>query len=420
MKKSNSILEKILLKIRYRNIVISISHSNYKVVTAGTEKVLCEEQEILFQNGISYIHFFPKLYSFNSPIDDNTQYLGMTIDAEFIDYFNINQLKAILYILKKLNIKFLGINIHHTLGIDMSILDKLISNISDNIKFFLHDYYSVCPQINFLKNDKKYCGNMPKSKCLDCVYGKKIEEHINKFRCFFHKYDITFVAPSQIAKELWVKTYGELSHKVRIVPHQVFKGTYRKNNISDDKIRLAYVGYQAIHKGWDMWKFITENIDTDKYELYHLGKCSEKIKNVNNIKVSFHKGGRDAMIKTIRNNNIDIVFLWSIWPETYSYTYFESYAAGAFVITNSCSGNIADQVIKNQNGIILANKHSIRRFLADSDSVVKLLKKNANMKFPLILDTNVELLDEIINLVCKKNEKFSFNKHDLINTLNKL
>jgi hypothetical protein len=422
METENSSLEKILSKIRYRNVVISVSHSNYKIQLGGTEKVLCEEQKILYENGISYIHFFPKISWFNGKIDNDQRYLGMSIDSEFLGYYNVHQLRLILYILEKLNVKFLGINIHHTLGINIDILDKLIDGISKNIKFFLHDYYSVCPQYNLLKNGSIYCGNMPEGedKCLDCVYWDKRKETLRSFKPFFEKYNMTFIAPSQIAKEIWVKTYKSQNEKVRVIPHQVVKYYYRKSDLRDNKIKLAYVGYQSIHKGWQMWKFVTENIDTDNYELYHLGGCSEQLENVNNINVSFHESGRDAMIKCIKDNKIDIVLLWSIWPETYSYTYFESYAAGAFVITNNISGNICEKVRKNENGIVFENINDVLKFLSDKENVIQHLKESNSLDFPLILESNTELLDELKNLVYEKNEKFKFYKEDLLSIINEI
>ena len=44
---------------------------------------------------------------------------------------------------------------------------------------------------------------------------------------------------------------------------------------------------------------------------------------------------------------IDIAFLWSICPETFSFTLYESLAAGCYVITNPASGNIQDVIKKD-------------------------------------------------------------------------
>ena len=65
------------------------------------------------------------------------------------------------------------------------------------------------------------------------------------------------------------------------------------------------------------------------------------------------------MVNAIKKNDIDIVFLWSPWPETYSYTFFESYISGANVITCKDSGNIAYQVQKLKCGKVFNNEKDL-------------------------------------------------------------
>ena len=44
------------------------------------------------------------------------------------------------------------------------------------------------------------------------------------------------------------------------------------------------------------------------------------------------------MLNALRQNNVDVAILWSLCKETYSYTYFECYAANVFVVTDENSG----------------------------------------------------------------------------------
>ena len=82
------------------------------------------------------------------------------------------------------------------------------------------------------------------------------------------------------------------------------------------------------------------------------------------------------MVVELMKNSIDISFLWSIWPETYSYTYYESFAAGSFVITNNLSGNIADQVRNNKNGIVLEDYSELIDLLSNEDYLSYLVENN--------------------------------------------
>ena len=103
----------------------------------------------------------------------------------------------------------------------------------------------------------------------------------------------------------------------------------------------------------------------DKYEFYCLGENDEIIPGIEYRDVSFIEDGEMAMENALVSNSIDISFLWSIWPETYSYTYYESFPAGTFVITNKMSGNMADLVKRNQNGIVLEDFDALVDLLND-------------------------------------------------------
>ena len=49
---------------------------------------------------------------------------------------------------------------------------------------------------------------------------------------------------------------------------------------------------------------------------------------------------KNAMVEAIRKEALDIVFMWTQCPETYSYVYYEMSINGVYVLTNTNSGNI--------------------------------------------------------------------------------
>ena len=73
------------------------------------------------------------------------------------------------------------------------------------------------------------------------------------------------------------------------------------------------------------------------------------------------------MLKALRENKIQVAILWSICPETFSFTYYECFAAGVFVITNQNSGNIEAMVRENKNGIILRDEMELLYFLSNPE-----------------------------------------------------
>lgn len=87
--------------------------------------------------------------------------------------------------------------------------------------------------------------------------------------------------------------------------------------------------------------------------------------NFENVKVS--PGDRSAMLEALRRNEIDVVFHWAIWPETFSYVLYEAIGAGCFILTSHLSGNVADFVAKNKNGIIFLSFSNLVEHLSDPD-----------------------------------------------------
>jgi hypothetical protein len=62
------------------------------------------------------------------------------------------------------------------------------------------------------------------------------------------------------------------------------------------------------------------------------------VNNVKFIKVDAINGGSD-MLNRLVENEIDVVFQWSLMPETYGLVTAEALAAGCLVITHPGSGN---------------------------------------------------------------------------------
>ncbi|MCP6651821.1 hypothetical protein NL518_27345, partial [Klebsiella pneumoniae] len=93
------------------------------------------------------------------------------------------------------------------------------------------------------------------------------------------------------------------------------------------KIKIGYIGGQSPIKGYLQWKEVV-NQYKESYDFYHLGSWQEELAGVSYIPVSVLKQGDEKMVEAIRAHKIDIAFLWSNCPETYSFTFFESLAAG--------------------------------------------------------------------------------------------
>ena len=236
--------------------------------------------------------------------------------------------------------------------------------------------------------------------CACCEDYKEII--IKQYRDFFekHKDQITFIAPSEFCKETWLKMYPSCREKTRVIYHQSLSGKYSGNSKTIDNnaiIKVGFVGKQSVTKGWPVFIHILSKIEhPENYEFYCFGDGKEQIERVRNVNIDFHDG-INAMTEALRKRNIDMVFLLSVLPETYSYTYFESFAANAYIITLNKSGNIAYQVKARNNGIVFESEDRIIDYLNSIDIVRTDINayRDSKLQAPLELDENDEFIDLI-------------------------
>ena len=381
--------------MEFKNSVLVLTHSDYTVTDAGVEKVIQGQQKLFLENQMNFVVVYP--------IRKDVEILGWVHSTTMPDYgliingehqgtidekrlFELLQMEGLLSVI-----------IHELVTFKKN--EKLFAffdQISCPVYYFVHDYAMVCYNHVLMRNNKEFCGTKPLSleKCWNCRFfleGKLNEKWQRKF---VERYpQITYLFPSSVVKEIWQNTF-HASNELKIVPNTKFTeelGSYEEKG-RKEKLRLAFIGYGRVEKGWETWKKICEKYD-DLYDLYVLGdgECPGAVKKV---PVSVAKDGPNAMIDAIRKHQIDIAFLWSTVPETYSYTFFESFVSGCYILTNTKSGNICCMTKEYACGKVLDCDEKLFEYLNDPKQVQKdLLKMYAEKKeHPLALENNDEIL----------------------------
>ena len=419
---TNKISQQSILRIsenlKNRNYVLSVSHANYLVVLGGTEKVIYEEQAELGKRNVSYIQVYP-YDSYDNCVKKKyfDQLVGVNVDSVPVGNFTIVQIGLILQLLNLSQVtNAVAIHVHHLMGLSILGVKCLIDIVqAQKLRFFLHDYYTICPQFNLLKDDKIYCGVPPveSEECRECIWGEKRKAHFSMVKTVFNSLKIDFVIPSRMAATIWSRSFPEYANTVRVVPHQIPRKinenkTRRLERLSDSGYRpkIAYVGYESVNKGCHTWWRVTSKMALKRdYRFFHLGASSMSIPGVNNIPVSFLNDGADAMVKALREHQIDIAFLWSICPETYSFTLYEAFAAGCLVVTNSLSGNIAEQIEGGSRGIVFRNETEMFRFFNNAHGVKNAIRRNLQENSPYELEFNPQLTVELTNGLKMKEDQ---------------
>ena len=364
--------------MQFKRYILTVSYGDYTVGIGGTDKVILSQQKMFNENGISVLHISPlknigkiKLHINVWNVVEDGYEVGIYSTESIMNYLSfLTQQKHVLN----------AIVIHHLKNIDIVELKKVIDTNEAPIYFYLHDYMTICPSGGLVRNGQEFCGvyKISANNCKNCrFFSEKLIYKTELIENFFEGYinRLVFIAPSDSAKDVWANKYKSYSCKIIVIYHQELYGKYceKLEEIgTNDTIKIAFVGYQQDLKGWKHWEKAVKCAIANKcnYRFYQFGRVIDHIPYVEEVHVDFKKN-MYAMTEELRKNKIDVAVLWSTWPETYSYTYYEAFAANCFILTNKMSGNIAFQVESRHNGQIGENLDSLSSILLDSDELLK-------------------------------------------------
>lgn len=350
--------------------VLSITFGDYKNTLGGVAKAVLTHQYMFNENGISYICIFPLNLS-NRRYAKNNKYWGVTVDGFFDNVCSTKMLINFLIHLSHKGVLCECIHIHHLRHIDINELSNILRCMDTKIYFYIHDYYSICASTKLIGDNGFLCRSdfLKNKRCETCRYYSESIKFKGQFERFVLNFwsRIIFIAPSDTCKHWFLKQYTEYAKKVIVVYHQILEGDYVIPKKTDSVIKIGYVGLPIPTKGWNQFKKLYDIYrNNNNYEFIYFSSISDASVDIRHVSVDFQQS-LTAMQDVLRKERVDYVLLWSTWPETYSYTYYESYSAGCCVITNPDSGNIADQVKKMNSGFVLTEQQLLDFFSNDSN-----------------------------------------------------
>ena len=361
-------------------MVLIIANANPYVYSDGVKKYIQVQDSSFQDKEIDSLTLFPIIRRFN--LGSALHLWGCVLRVNERRYYRTLNDKHLTMFAKKYGSRIDAIFMHHLKDVNTVILQKVLSVCSGRVFFYVHDYYTCCTSINLLKNGKVFCGSsiLLENKCKECLFYKKTlktKGGVERLLTCVEK-RLEVIAPSEIAASYWSDAFPQFKEKVRVVGHQVFSGEYKENKCllqKDEPVRVAFVGAGDYLKGVDYWKNAINQLGLNKnLSFYHFGRSYWDNENVKHFDVSANSKKHDTMISALRKNKIHVAILNSFVPETYSYTYYEALSSNCYIVTNEKSGNIAYEVRKNHNGIVLSNPADLTQCLSD----VKKLKNDVN------------------------------------------
>ncbi|HOU20621.1 MAG: hypothetical protein KBC66_04870 [Kiritimatiellae bacterium] len=359
--------------MRHDRYVLLLTYADYRRALGGLERYMREETQLLDKGGFSAVCLFPFTTRRSRWLDRHLSgYWGVTVDGAVAGFYDEIALENLIVAWGRAGKRPVEIQLHNLRNLNLDRVRRFLCQMPLPVRLFLHDYATVCPKSSLLRNGEQFCGREPPSaaKCTGCV--SWTPDHHRRIRAVLEsvRERLQVVAPSRAARHVWLGTFPDFEDRVEIIPHLQTAGS-RPNVYSPRPpaaaIRLAFLGAAGRHKGWEVFRRLAARAAAEKwpYDFLHLGWVRDPVPGIRNIPVSVVQDGPDAMIRALRLADIDIVFLWSLCPETYSYVLQECLLTNAMLVTNPDSGNIADTVMDRKAGRVFAGPAELEKYLGD-------------------------------------------------------
>jgi len=243
----------------------------------------------------------------------------------------------------------------------------------------VHDYYAVCSFPNLLDVENIYCGvSTDAERCEMCVKGRLGygSNFVNAWRENFAaclKMVAKIIAPDQSVFDHLLKIYEIPEGRMHVIPHgiDIAKDSVRHCERDFAKpLRVAFLGYLARHKGFEVIKKLVERCKIDNIEWHFIGAdqgLRSQIKQDNTFFHGLYK--RQHIQKILADLTIDIVMILSVWPETFCYTLSEAWSAGVPCLVSDL-GAMGERMRREKGGWVVG-ANNVEEIISTVEHLIK-------------------------------------------------
>lgn len=245
-------------------------------------------------------------------------------------------------------------------------LPRLARRKGAKLRYFLHDYFALCPTVNLLTPEDRYCALPALAECEECLRKNPRYQELHcserrsgmavwrsNWQIFLGQCDEvrTF---SEASKRLLRQAYPELPEsKITVRPHSIdYLPRLDGKEKWTETFNVGVVG--AIHKQKglsvleDMARLAQERDLPVKFVV--LGTTHPPISKKLCVETGAYQ--RNALPRLVLENDIDLALIPSIWPETFSYTTQEMMDMGLPIACFDL-GAPAERVKRYDKGMVL-------------------------------------------------------------------
>ncbi len=253
--------------------------------------------------------------------------------------FALNTFEDLKSLLDQLNLQEIFLNNLVSYQDIFSLLDYINALVTkdSNIKLIvpIHDFYCICPSYTLLNNENNYCNVPSIETCQKCMqtnnsewksfYSDKIDmEKWRKNWLVLLENSFSILCFSNSSKNILLKAYPSLDESlIQVIPHTVVplppvEKEHKKND--GKEITIGVLGAINYSKGSHFIKEFVKQIENEHFDIniVLIGETSDQI-NSNHLHIT-GRYKREDLPEIVVKHKIDIFFIPSIWPETFSYT----------------------------------------------------------------------------------------------------
>lgn len=353
-------------------LALSISHDDAMTIPGGVQLCVQREQRLAAGRGIRYLHlhpYFPIPRLADAAAHPDTL-VSLNLDGTAIGACRMSALIDWTAQAAR-EMASIDVLVHHLRGHLPEQVSALVKATgSRRCVFWVHDFFSMCPNFTLQRNDLAFCGGPPVSSnaCMMCVYGRERRTHLTRMQAFFDTLEVAAISPSEVTAAFWADRAGLTPDSLTVVPHVTLDMPARAqpSERPDGPVTVGFLGSAADHKGWPVFVALMQALDDDPDTRFVvLSAKHPQIGETGWRPVHVTAADPAAMSDAVSDENIDLVLHWPSWPETFSFTTFEALAGDAFVVTHAGSGNVAAAVRDTGRGAVLEDTADLRAFFRD-------------------------------------------------------
>jgi len=266
-----------------------------------------------------------------------------------------------------------AVMIDHVWGFPLERLLSFLELFPVPYDIHIHDYLAACPQLFFITPKGHYCGQEKEVRiCRHCSrtgIGRRLMEEMvgragsieewRRWQLELLQKARRIIVPSQSAKQVMQGYFPELDYVVQ--PHPVYRQPPPNGESKRSReLRIGIAGHMAVHKGSKQVLELIGKLDRRKLpvKLFLYGNADHLLaKKASPVFIQRGEFQRDQLPALLAADQIDLVLIPSICPETFSYTTREALNSGYPVLCFEL-GAQAEAVQETDGGWTVAPFHA--------------------------------------------------------------